>query len=145
MADIVLDMNALRLLLDEKYVDGVIEKGDHVFVSKIWKRVYRSIKELSLGFTTISTHIKKLKRRKRLHEVSGKSNLPTVIERELRRKGASGDDFEIAKIAYDRRSVQNNVFLVSDDYHFSQLKLIFEQDGIILETQDDELNRVKYN
>ena len=68
-----------------------------------------------------------------------------LIERELKRKGASDDDFEIAKIAYDRRSVQNNVFLVSNDYHLSQLKSIFEQDGIILETQDDELNRVKYN
>ena len=145
MADIVLDMNALRLLLDEKYVDGVIEKGDHVFLSKIWKRVYRSTKELSVGFTTISTHIKKHKRRKRLHEVLGKSNLPTVSERELRRKGASDDDFEFAKIAYDRCCVQSNVFLVSDDYHLSQLRLIFEQDGIILETQDDELNRVKYN
>ena len=143
MADIVLDMNALRLLLDGKYVDGIIEKGDHVFISKIWKRVYRSIKELSLGFTTISTHIKKLKRRKRLHEVSGKSNLPTVIERELKDKKASEDDFEIARIAYDRRKVQNDIFLVSNDFHFLQLKLTFEQDGIIVETKDEELRRVK--
>jgi len=145
MADIVLDMNALRLLLNKEYVDGIIEKNDHIFISKIWKRVYRSIRELHRGPTIFFMSIKELSKRKRLHEVSGKSNLPTVIERELKRKGASDDDFEIAKIAYDRRSVQNKVFLVSDDRHFSQLKLVFEQDGIILETQDDELNRVKYN
>jgi len=145
MADIVLDMNALRLLLNKEYVGGIIEKNDHIFISKIWKRVHRSIRELHRGPTIFFMSIKELSKRKRPHEVSGKSNLPTVIERELKRKGASDDDFEIAKIAYDRRSVQNNVFLVSNDYHLSQLKSIFEQDGIILETQDDELNRVKYN
>jgi len=131
MADIVLDMNALRLLLDEKYVDGVIEKGDHVFLSKIWKRVYRSITELRLSFTIFYTHIKKLRKTKRLHEVLGKSNLPTVIERELKDEKANEDDFEIARIAYDRRKTQNDIFLVSNDSHFLQLKLTFKQDGIL--------------
>ena len=31
MADIVLDMNALRLLLDSEYVNGVIEKLKKLF------------------------------------------------------------------------------------------------------------------
>lgn len=143
MADIVLDVNALRLLLYKEYVDSIIRIGDHIFISNAWRKAYRGIKEVYRSFTTFMICVRNLKNKNRLHEVSGRTNLPNIIERELEGKHASEDDFEIAKIAYDRRRVSNNVFLVSDDHHLLQLRLVFQQDGINVETRNIELERVR--
>lgn len=145
MADIILDANALKLLLNDKYINRVIEKCEHIFISKHWKKVYKSIRELQMAYNTFNTNIKKLEGK--LHESSGRTDLPDIIKRGLERKNASDDDFEISQIAYDRREKSGqNVFLVSDDYHIFQLELAFRNNGIIVEKQQQELERLlKYH
>ena len=142
MADIVLDANALILLLNSKYVDQVIKMCDHIFISKSWKRIYRGIPVLQHGFPTLMNSFKKLYKKKKIHEVSGKANLPNVIERELRKVKASADDFEISRIAYDRKIRGQDIYLVSDDFHILRLCLVFKKSGIYVEKRKEELKRL---
>jgi len=144
MTDIVLDANALRILLNSKYVEKVKEECDHIYISKKWRKVYQGIKELSMGLQIFSFNVKKLWREKKLHEVSGKSSLPSNIYRELKKKKASEDDFEISQIAYDRlKSGGGKVILVSNNHHITQLRSAFERDGIVIEEVNEELKRLK--
>ena len=143
MADIVLDANALRLLLCMKYVEKVKERCCHIYISKKWKKVYKGIRDLHIGFQTLLFSIKNLRKKNKLHEVSTTINLPPNIDRELKRKGASEDDFEISQIAYSRsRKSGHKVFLVSDYHHITQLYIIFQQHGVVIEKMSDELKRL---
>jgi hypothetical protein len=141
MVDIILDDNAFRLLLKNEYIEKIIEKCDHIFISKHWKSAYKYIKELYTGFVIFSNNIKKLRKNKKFHESLGRANLPSNIQRELINKKASNGNFEVVRIAYDRRIGNQNVFLVSNDHHILQLKTIFISNGIIIETLEQELER----
>jgi sucrose-6-phosphate hydrolase SacC (GH32 family) len=141
MADIILDTNALRLLLDNEYVEKIIKKCDHIFTSKQWRNADEYIKELQIGRTILQSNIRKLYDNNKIHETSGKINLPENIQRELNKKNASNGDFEISQIAYTRRISGQNIFLVSKDHHILDLKEVFISNGIVIETLEQELKR----
>ena len=129
------------MLLYEKYVDKIIEKCDHIFISKTWKRSYNGIKELQIGFNILMASIKKLN--KKFHEITGKAKLPRIIVREFKKVKVKKEDYEICRIAYDRRGKSGQeVFLVTNDHHFLQLQLVFERDGIHVESHCEELRRI---
>jgi len=142
MADIVLDTNVLRLLLNNEYVEKIIKKCDHIFTSKQWRNAYKYRKELQEGQTIFQSNIKKLYKNNKIHETLRKINLPENIQRELKEKKASNGDFEICQIAYNRRRISGqNVFLVSEDHHILNLKEAFISNGIVIETLEQELKR----
>lgn len=136
MSDIVLNTNALRVLIDASIVDMIIRKGDHIFVAKCtWK------KELFKG---IHTHLINLfhesvrKLGKRFHITKqSKDILPKNLKKILLKHGADKCDTEIANLAYDRfKRTKQKARLVSNDSCFQNPRQLFNHYGICVKTRD---------
>jgi len=135
MTDIVFNTNAFRLLFDDRIINRIVRKRDHIFVAKCsWG------KELKGVFGKFSHLINLLRRSakklgKTFHEKNVNTNiLPNILKRELVRRHADNCDMEIASLAYERytRSGQR-VYLISNDPHF-QNRSLFGRYGIDVKT-----------
>lgn len=143
MEDVVLDTNALRLLLLINYVNKILEVGDEIFVCKEWKREYGGIKDIQLGFNTFIDSVKRLKKMNKFHEKTGDSTtLPVPLKRALEEYGADDVDLKVACVACNRSGSGQIIFLVSNDYPFNRAQPHFERYNINVERREAELNRV---
>lgn len=143
MKDVVLDTNALRLLLQIIYVDKILASKDEIFVSIKWRREFGGVRELHLGFNIFSESLKKLTKKKKFHEKSGGGTaLPTSLKKALEDNGADDVDLDVACIAYNRSVSGQVIFLVSNDYHFERAQPLFERYNINFERREVELNRM---
>ncbi|MCZ7402626.1 MAG: hypothetical protein O8C61_10430 [Candidatus Methanoperedens sp.] len=143
MNDLVLDTNALRLLLQNIYVDRILASKDEIFVCKKWRKESGGIKELQLGFNIFSESLKKLMKKNKFHEKSaGGTALPQSLKKALEEHGADEVDLDVASIAYNRSISGQVIFLVSDDHPFERAQPLFEKYNINFERRKVELNRM---
>lgn len=128
MPDIVLDTNALRLFHEEKLIDRIALRNDHVFVHRcVWRRERKGV----FGVVNIFYNsVKKLG--SKFHEKSKVTgNLPNYIVTQMKNLGASKCDLETACLASDRqRRTRQMVHLISEDPHIHNLKLLFHRVNI---------------
>jgi hypothetical protein len=136
MPDIVLNTNAFGVLLDSAILDKVVTRQDHVYVARCaWEKELKGV--YSLAIQTLYTAERKLENR--FHNINVNSDiLPLSLKKEMRRKGASECDIEIAGLAYDRRRKSGQiVHLITNDPHFLLLKLAFERLEINVKERDE--------
>jgi len=139
MSDIVLNTNALRVLIDAPIVEKIIRKGDHIFVAACtWK------KELFKGIHThlinlFHDSVKKLYACNAFHiRKQGKDILPRNLKKAILKHGADKCDVEIANLAYHRfKRTKQKARLVSNDSCFQKSQHLFNHYSIRVETRDE--------
>ena len=143
MADIVLDTNMFRLLVEEYYVRGVVELCDHIYVAACAMREARS--KLHHLINLINHHLRLLDEHGKWHVVGHVDVRSFRHAWEAIMKHFRGDpcDREIVKLALHRhfRGGQSTV-LVSEDYHIKRLASLLERYGIATSGYDEELDRM---
>ena len=124
MADIVLNTNAFRLLLDEKIINRIVRKRVHIFVAKCaWRKELRGVFRPQHLINLLHSSVKKLGKSFHVKKVN-ENILPNNLKRELVRNHADNCDMEIANLAYDRcRKSGQRVYLISNDPHFQNCLL----------------------
>ena len=138
--DVVFDTCAFRLLLNEEYVEGIIDSCDNIYVTKhSWKKEQGGVKELR-GLHIDYTIVRKLQPTSKLRRVPVlQIKIPQNIKRELERCGADDGDLKVATLAFDRREKsRQNVRLVSKDHCFHDTGRLFENHGITIRNLENE-------
>ena len=138
MTDIVLNTNALTLLLDEEFIERILAKSDHVFVTKcVWRKELKGIYTRALHL--FYTAMKKLGKRFHLSLTNIRNNiLPNNLKRSLMECGADDCDLEIARLTYDRRRKSGQrVHLISKDSCFHNSRPLLEHDEINIKNLEE--------
>ncbi|RLI37036.1 hypothetical protein DRO60_05020 [Candidatus Bathyarchaeota archaeon] len=143
MADIVLDTNMFRLLVEEDYVRGVVELCDHIYVAACAMREAKS--KLHHLINLIDHHLRLLNEHGKWHVVGQVDTRPFRQAWETVMRHFKGDpcDRQIVELALHRhfRGGQDTM-LVSEDYHIRRLAGLMERYGITTLGYDEELDRV---
>jgi hypothetical protein len=128
-----------EFLLDDQFVNKILEEKTHVFVAKCAYRKEFKARHAQL-LNILHKNAKKL--RPFFHCTDARSNesLPNGLRKAMCAKGASDCDIKIAALACDRNRSRQSVVLVSNDPHFRLLATCFERNGVKVLSHDDFLS-----
>jgi hypothetical protein len=127
-----------EFLLSDEFVEKILEKKVHVFVTKCAKeKEYRARHASFLNI--LDNNAKRMSPFFHCEDAANKKLPPIDLKKALQKQGASDCDIQIAALACDRNRSGNGVVLVSNDPHFSLLRACFERHGVQLWSREDFL------
>jgi len=145
LADIVLNTNVLVVLVDERYIRGIIERCDHLYVAAcVWKRE-KSV--FSHFINILDENAKRLQKNRKWHlENTEKIDIRpfySIWRQFMKHFRGNRCDKEVVKLAFYRRFSKNqDVILVSDDPDITSLYHLFENYNIQVLGYEEERARI---